>query len=113
MLKVEISLIYGVKLELRIPCRKKHIYRVIHFNENYIEINLQNAMLYFRGKGNLTDTREFKKLRRQLQQKRHIKIELCVKLSLLRLFRVDHVVQNTQIALSLAWYKRFSCKGKE
>ena len=63
MLKVEISLIYGVKLALRIlrvPCRKKHIYRVTHFNEKYyIEINLQNAMLYFRGKGNLTDTREF------------------------------------------------------
>ena len=36
--------------------------------------------------------REFKKLQRQLQRKRHIKIELCFKLSLLRLFRVDHVV---------------------
>ena len=58
-------------------------------------------------------SREFKKLRRQLQRKRHIKIELCVKLSLLRLFHVDHVVQNTRIALSLAWYERFSCKGKE
>ena len=54
--------------------------------------------------------REFKMLRRQLQRKRHIKIELCVKLSLLRLFHVDHVVQNTRIALSLAWYERFSCK---
>ena len=59
------------------------------------------------------DSREFKKLRRQLQRKRHIKIELCVKSSLLRLFHVDHVVQNTRIALSLAWYERFSCKGKE
>ena len=38
--------------------------------------------------------REFKKLRRQLQRKRHIKIELCVNLSLLRLFHVVHVVQN-------------------
>ena len=56
--------------------------------------------------------REFKKLRRQLQRKRHIKIELCVKLSLSRLFHVDHVVQNTRIALSLARYERFSCKGK-
>ena len=46
--------------------------------------------------------REFKKLRRQLQRKRHIKIELCVKLSLLRLLRVDHVVQNRRTALSLA-----------
>ena len=38
--------------------------------------------------------REFKKLRRQLQRKRHNKIELCVKLSLLRLFHVDHIVQT-------------------
>ena len=33
------------------------------------------------------EIREFKKLRRQLHGKRHIKIELCVKLSLLRLFQ--------------------------
>ena len=58
-------------------------------------------------------TREFQKLRRQLQRKRHITIELCVKLSHLRLFHVDHFVQNTRIAFSLAWYERFSCKGKE
>ena len=56
---------------------------------------------------------EFKKLRRQLQRKRHIKIELCVKLSLLRKFHVNHFVQNRRTALSLAWYERFSCKGKE
>ena len=61
----------------------------------------------------ITNIREFKKLRRQLQRKRHIKIELCVKFSLLRLLHVDHVVQNTRSALSLAWYERFSCKGKE
>ena len=36
---------------------------------------------------------EFKKLRRQLQGKRHIKIERCVKFSLVRLFRVDHAVK--------------------
>ena len=57
--------------------------------------------------------REFKKLRRQLQGKRHIKIELCVKLSLLRLFHVDHFVQNRRSALPLAWHEWFSCKGKE
>ena len=57
--------------------------------------------------------REFKKLRRQLQGKRHIKIELCVKLSLLRLFHVDHVVKNRRSALSFAWHEWFSCKGKE
>ena len=59
------------------------------------------------------ENREFKKLRRQLQRKLHIKIELCVKLSLLRLLHVDHVVQNRRTALSLAWYEWFSCKGKE
>ena len=46
--------------------------------------------------------REFKKLRRQLQGKRHIKIELCVKLRLLRLFHVDHVVHNRRSAISLS-----------
>ena len=51
--------------------------------------------------------REFKKLRRQVQGKRHIKIELCAKLSLLRLFHVDHVVQNRRSALSLAWHEWF------
>ena len=57
--------------------------------------------------------REFKKLRRQLQRKRHIEIELCVKLSLLQLFHVDHVVQNRRSALSLAWHEWLSWKGKE
>ena len=57
--------------------------------------------------------RELKKLRRQLQGKRLIKIELCVKLSLLRLFHVDHIVQNRWSVLSLAWHELFSCKGKE
>ena len=57
--------------------------------------------------------REFKKLRRQLQRERRIKIELCVKLRLLRLFHVGHVVQNRRSALSLAWHEWFSCKGKE
>ena len=53
-----------------------------------------------------SNNRECKKLRR------HIKIELSVKLSLLGLFHVDHVVQNRRTALSLAWYEWFSCKGK-
>jgi len=57
--------------------------------------------------------RELKKLRRQLQGKRLIKIELCVKSSLLRLFHVDHVAQNRRSALSRAWHEWFSCKGKE
>ena len=58
-------------------------------------------------------TREFKTLQRQLQRKRHIKIELCVKLSLLQLFHVGSLVQKRRSALSLAWHEWFSCKGKE
>ena len=50
----------------------------------------------------LVENREFKKLRRQLQRKRDIKIELCANLSLLRLFHFGHVVQNRRSALSLA-----------
>ena len=57
--------------------------------------------------------RELKKLRRQLQGKRRLKTELCVKLSLLRLFHVDHVVQNGRSAIPLACHEWFSCKGKE
>ena len=53
------------------------------------------------------------KLRRQLRRKRHIKIELCVKLSPLRLFHVGHVVPNSRSALSLAWHEWFSYKGEE
>ena len=56
---------------------------------------------------------DFKKLRRQLQRKRHIKIELCVKLIVLRLFHVGRVVQNRRGALSLAWHEWFSSKGRE
>ena len=55
--------------------------------------------------------RELKKVRRQMKRKRHIKIELCFKLSLLWLFHVGHVVQNKRSALSLAWHEWFSCKG--
>ena len=38
-----------------------------------------------------------------LQRKRHIEIELFVRLSVLRLFHVDHVVQNRRRVLSLTW----------
>ena len=50
-------------------------------------------------------TRELKKLRRLVQRKRHIKIELWVRLSVLRLFHVCHVVQNSQCLLPLAGHK--------
>ena len=48
--------------------------------------------------------REFKKLRLLLQRKRRFKIELCVRLTVSRLFHVDHVVQNKRGALSFAWF---------
>ena len=45
--------------------------------------------------------------------KENVSLKLNVALSLLRLFLVDHFVQNRRSALSLAWYEWFSCKGKE
>ena len=57
--------------------------------------------------------REFKKLQLLLQQKRHFKIKLCFKLTVPRLFHVDHVVQNRRGALSLAWHEWFPRKSKE
>ena len=57
--------------------------------------------------------REFKKLRRLLQRKRHIEIELCVELNVLWWFYVGHGQQTRQKALSLAWHEWVSCKGKE
>ena len=54
----------------------------------------------------------FKKLRRPLKRRSRIKVELCVKLSVLQLFHVGHVVQNRPSALSLACDECFSCIGK-
>ena len=51
--------------------------------------------------------REFKKLRRLLQRKRHMKMGLCVRLSVLRLFQVGHVIQNRRSALSLSRHEWF------
>ena len=58
-------------------------------------------------------SREVNKLRRLLQRKRHIKIELRVRLSVLRLFHVGHVVRNGRSELSLSWHERLSCKARE
>ena len=77
---------------------------------NTVRVVFRRRKHLIRGRG---VNREFKNLRRQLQRKRHIKIELCLKLSLLRLFHVDRVVRNRRSALSLAWYEWFSCKDKE
>ena len=80
--------------------------------------NSKSFILYFNGASNSpfasrsVNNREFKKLRRLLQRERHIKLELCVRLSILRLFHVDHVVQNRRTALSLAWYEWFHVKAK-
>ena len=57
--------------------------------------------------------KEFKKLQCLLQQKCHIKIELCLRLSVLQLFYVGYVAQGRQSALLLASHKWFSYKGKE
>ena len=76
----------------------------LHKKKNWLSTHTQAPRIQNGGRFHRSNIREFKKLRQQLQRKPHIKIELCVKLSLLRLFHVDHVVQNTQIALSLAWY---------
>ena len=54
-----------------------------------------------------------KKLRRLLQLKRHLKIELCVRLSVLRWFHVGQVAQNSRSSLSPAWHEWFSCQGRE
>ena len=57
--------------------------------------------------------RELTKLPRLLQRKRRNKMELCAKLSVLRLFQVGHVVQNRRSVHSLAWHEWFSCRSKE
>ena len=74
-------------------------------NPNKCRFKLRSILAYY--------YREFTKLRRQLQCKRHIKIDLCVQSSLLRLFHVGRVVQNRRSALSLAWHEWFSSKGRE
>ena len=61
----------------------------------------------------LADYREFKKLRRLLQRKRHIKIVLCARFRVMQLFRVGHVEQTRRSLLSLALHEWFSCRGKE
>ena len=55
---------------------------------------------------------EFKKLRQLLQRKRRIKIELCVRLSVLRLFDVGHVVQR-KVKRTFAYIEneRFTAAG--
>ena len=56
--------------------------------------------------------REFKKLRRQLQRKRDIKVKLCVKLSLLRLFHFGQVNKIGGVHFRLFGTKGFHAKAK-
>ena len=53
-----------------------------------------------------------KKLRGLLQRKCHIKIELCVRLSVLRLFHVGHVVQNRRNDCRLLGTNGFHVKAE-
>ena len=48
------------------------------------------------------------KLRLLLQRKCQMQIELCARLSVLRLFLVGHVVQNRRSVLSFAWWQRMN-----
>ena len=41
------------------------------------------------------------------------KIELCIRLNVLRLLHVGRVARNSRGVLLLAWQKWFSCKGRE
>ena len=69
-------------------------YRPLSLNASrYDEIRQRNPAQLKR------HNREFKKLRRLLQRKRHVKIVLCVRWSALRLFHVGHVVQKRHFRL--------------
>ena len=94
-------------------CFSTLLTREVTFSDEVLAAVLFEVLTTTRARRSKSFIREFKKLRRQLQRKRDIKIELCIKLSLLRLLHVGHVVQNRRTALSLAWHEWFSCKGKE
>ena len=64
------------------------------------------------GSSSTCSVREFTELRRLLQRKRHIKIELCVRLIVLRLFEVSHVVQNRRSAFHLLGTNGFPVETK-
>lgn len=74
----------------------------------FLTISASRSLLRMK-KGSL----RFKKLRRLLQRKRHIKIVFCVRLSVMRLFQVGYVVQTRRWILSLASHEWFLRRGKE
>ena len=56
--------------------------------------------------------KELEKLRRQLQRKRHMKTEFCVRLSVLRLLHVGHVVQIGEVNFPLLGKKGYHEEAK-
>ena len=69
-----------------------HIHFVAPFRNAVLSAVLRRIEVGNWSMGTHTGNREFKKLRPLLQRKRHIKIELCVSLSVLRLFHICHVI---------------------
>ena len=72
---------YMVQADIQISVEFK-LTRTINSSVAYFS-KLQSSLLSL-------PIREFKKLRLLLQQKRHFKIKLCFKLTVPRLFHVDH-----------------------
>ena len=82
-------------------------------------MNSMGSMNFFR----TTDTTDttiwkpgftaFRKLQRLLQRKRHNKLEICLRLSVMRLFQVGHVVQTRRSVHYPTWHEWFPCKGKK
>ena len=69
---------------------------------------------YFRvGSIFLPHPSKFKEPLRQLQRKRHIKIELCVRLSALRCYHVGHVYKIGEVSFHLIGTNGFHVRGKE
>jgi len=106
-------IIHRRKVKTRGKCQSKVISITRSLGMCKIKVSFEHEKNITKIVASSSVIRKFKKPRRLLQWKRHIEIELCVMLSILRLFHVDHFVLKRQRALSLAWYKWFSCKGKE
>ena len=61
-----------------------------------------------------TSNREFKKLRRSQQQKRHLKIQLFVRLSVFYDYSMFVTLYETgEVYFLFFWYECFSRKGRE
>ena len=70
----------------------KNLNLTIWWIKHYLVVLLHNGVLEYRPF--TVANRELKKLRRLLQRKRHIKIELSARLSVLRLLHVGNVVRT-------------------